>query len=119
MFGTQAIKDVNNEFGPKGPNAFHRKLNQLADTKNIDTINENDESDIENHITSRKTKLNIYLQNDEITDKEKEELEEYIKDFTIRLFSSEDLKIYNQKLKTEIQNAISSNYGRHYFIKIL
>jgi len=40
MFGTQAIKDLKNEFGPKGPNAFQRKINQLADTKNIDTINE-------------------------------------------------------------------------------
>ena len=40
MFGTQAIKDLKNEFGPNGPNAFQRKVNQLADTKNIDTINE-------------------------------------------------------------------------------
>ena len=41
MFSTQYSKDLKNEFGPKGPNAFQRKLNQLADTKNIDTINEN------------------------------------------------------------------------------
>ena len=41
MFSTQYAKDLKNEFGPKGPNAFQRKLNQLADTKNIDTINEN------------------------------------------------------------------------------
>ena len=48
MFGTQAIKDVNNEFGPKGPNAFQRKLNQLADTKNIDTINEIEKEPLNN-----------------------------------------------------------------------
>ena len=40
MFGTQATKDLKKEFGPKGPNAFQRKLNQLADSKNIDIINE-------------------------------------------------------------------------------
>jgi hypothetical protein len=40
MFGTQALKDLKQEFSPKGPNAFQRKLNQLADTKNIDIINE-------------------------------------------------------------------------------
>jgi hypothetical protein len=40
MFGTQALKDIRQEFSPKGPNAFQRKLNQLADTKNIDIINE-------------------------------------------------------------------------------
>ena len=40
MFGTGLPKDVNNNFGPNGPNAFQRKLNNLADTKNKDTINE-------------------------------------------------------------------------------
>ena len=40
MFGTGVPKDVGKSFGPKGPNAFQRKLNQLADTKNKDTINE-------------------------------------------------------------------------------
>ena len=33
--------DNNNYYGPKGPTAFQRKLNQLADTKNIDTISGN------------------------------------------------------------------------------
>ena len=46
MFGTQQSKDLKKEFGPKGPNAFQRKLNQLADSKNIDTINENQKEPI-------------------------------------------------------------------------
>ena len=46
IFGTQAIKDLKNEFGPQGPNAFQRKLNQLADSKNIDTINEEEKQPI-------------------------------------------------------------------------
>ena len=40
MFGTGISQDVNRNFGPKGPTAFQRKLNQLADTKNKDTIKE-------------------------------------------------------------------------------
>ena len=40
MFGSGISEDVNKNFGPNGPTAFQRKLNQLADTKNKDTINE-------------------------------------------------------------------------------
>ncbi len=48
MFGTGVSQDVNKDFGPKGPNAFQRKLNQLADTKNKDTINEEKKVPINN-----------------------------------------------------------------------
>ena len=48
MFGTGVSQDVNKNFGPKGPNAFQRKLNQLADTKNKDTINEEKKVPINN-----------------------------------------------------------------------
>jgi hypothetical protein len=48
MFGTGVSQDVNKNFGPKGPNAFQRKLNQLADTKNKDTISEEKKVPINN-----------------------------------------------------------------------
>ena len=48
MFGTGLSQDVNKDFGPKGPNAFQRKLNQLADTKNKDTISEEKKFPINN-----------------------------------------------------------------------
>ena len=48
MFGSGLSQDVNKEFGPKGPNAFQRKLNQLADTKNKDTISEEKKLPINN-----------------------------------------------------------------------
>ena len=48
MFGSGIPKDVNGNFGPKGPNAFQRKLNNLADTKNKDTINEENKIPINN-----------------------------------------------------------------------
>ena len=40
IFGTQESKDRKKNFGPGGPTPLQRKLLQLADTKNIDTINE-------------------------------------------------------------------------------
>ena len=48
MFGIGISKDVNKNFGPNGPNAFQRKLNNLADTKNKDTINEEKKIPINN-----------------------------------------------------------------------
>ena len=48
IFGSGIPQDVNNNFGPNGPNAFQRKLNQLADTKNKDTINEEKKIPINN-----------------------------------------------------------------------
>ena len=82
----------------------------------IDTINEED-----NEITRKTTKLKLSLNQNEdnLNEKEIDELQEYIKDFTMKLFSSEKLKIYNLKLKTEIQNSISNSYGRKYFINLL
>ena len=38
MFANTFSKEMKKNYGPKGPNAFQRKLNQLADSKNIDTI---------------------------------------------------------------------------------
>jgi hypothetical protein len=48
MFGAGIPKDVSDNFGPNGPNAFQRKLNNLADTKNKDTINEENKVPINN-----------------------------------------------------------------------
>ena len=82
---------------------------------NSDTINEIDE--IES--SSKKIKINLNQNSYIISDKEKDNLEEYIKDFSIKLFSSEKINIYNPRLKTEIQNSITNAYGRKYFINIL
>ena len=81
----------------------------------IDTINEADEEST----NTPKIKLNLNQNENSMTEKEIEDLQEYIKDFTIKLFSSEKLNIYSPKLKTEIQNSISNSYGRKYFINLL
>ena len=48
MFGNLKSKEMNSSFGPNGPTPFQRKLNQLADSKNIDTITEKEKNPINN-----------------------------------------------------------------------
>ena len=72
MFGTGISQDVNQNFGPKGPNAFQRKLNQLADTKNKDTINEEKKIPINNLKKPPDSKI--------INGKGMEKVEEIVKD---------------------------------------
>lgn len=59
----------------------------------------------------RKDKYNI-------TDKEKEAIKETIKDFTMKIFKSEDLG-KDLKLKMEFQNVINTPFGRQFFVSIL
>jgi hypothetical protein len=92
---------------------FLKKYEKYKSDSN--TINENGE-----YTSNSKTlKLKLNKNNELITQKQKDDLEEYIKDFSIKLFSSEKLSIYDNKTKTEIQNAISTTYGRKYFINLL
>ena len=48
MFGNLKSKEMNSSFGPNDPTPFQRKLNQLADSKNIDTITEKEKNPINN-----------------------------------------------------------------------
>ena len=48
MFGNLKSKEMNSSFGPNGPTPFQRKLNQLANSKNIDTITEKEKNPINN-----------------------------------------------------------------------
>ena len=111
------FKNNNNIYNDKDMDTLN--INFLKKFENykpdIDTINETDENDS----NTPKIKLNINKNKENMTEKEIDELQEYIKDFTIKLFSSEELNIYNNKLKTEIQNSITNSYGRKYFINLL
>ena len=72
MFGKEFNDNINQNYGPKGPTAFQRKINQLADTKNIDTISGN------------KNVVPIYdiqkpLKNEEINSAGSQQMEEVVK----------------------------------------
>ena len=89
MFANTVSKEMKKNYGPKGPNAFQRKLNQLADSKNTDTITnikEDKKLKIRNNATTaiingennwdEKVKsLNKYYTNNRITVNRKENLE--------------------------------------------
>ena len=62
-------------------------------------------------------KKNTNKNSQSASEKEKDETEEYIRDFTIKIFKSE--KIEDSKIKKEIQSAVDSTIGREYFVNLL
>jgi hypothetical protein len=55
---------------------------------------------------------------DDISDKEKDNIKETIKDFTMKIFKSEIIE-EDQNKKKELQNAINQPFGREFFVSIL
>ena len=54
----------------------------------------------------------------EMSEKEKEEIKERIKDFTIKIFKSEEIE-EDGHLKKDLLNDLSTNIGREFFVNIL
>ena len=58
------------------------------------------------------------VRGDELSEKEKDSIKETIKDFTIKIFKSEEIEgDINQK--KDLQNALNSNFGRECFVNLL
>ena len=55
----------------------------------------------------------------ELSEKEQEEIKEKIKDFTVKIFKSEDIETDDAHLKKDLQNDINTNFGREFFISLL
>ena len=55
----------------------------------------------------------------ELSEKEQEEIKEKIKDFTVKIFKSEDIETDDTHLKKDLQNEINTNFGREFFISLL
>ena len=53
-----------------------------------------------------------------ITEKEKDSIKESIKDFTMNIFTSKDIKD-DQNFKKELQNTLNTPFGREFFVNIL
>ena len=53
-----------------------------------------------------------------MTEREKENIKEIIKDFTVKLFKSEEIE-EDVNLKKELQNALNNAFGREFFVNIL
>ena len=54
----------------------------------------------------------------DMTEKEKDEIKEKIKDFTVKIFKSEEIE-QDEHLKKDLQNEINTNFGREFFINLL
>ena len=66
-----------------------------------------------------KTNLKFKKENhDDISDKEKDNIKETIKDFTMKIFKSEVIE-EDQNKKKELQNVINQPFGREFFVSIL
>ena len=53
-----------------------------------------------------------------MTEREKENIKEIIKDFTVKMFKSEEIE-EDANLKKDLQNALSNSFGREFFVNIL
>ena len=53
-----------------------------------------------------------------MTEKEKDNIKETIKDFTVKIFKSEEIE-ENEKLKKELQYALNNPFGREFFVNML
>jgi len=86
-----------------------------------ETIKKESKNILRHSLKNFKLKTNIKLVKKDkynITEKEKEAIKETIKDFTMKIFKSEDLG-KEQKLKMEFQNVINNPFGRQFFVSIL
>ena len=52
-------------------------------------------------------------------EKEQDLLKEKIKDFTVKIFKSEDIETDDAHLKKDLQNDINTNVGREFFTSLL
>jgi hypothetical protein len=57
--------------------------------------------------------------NYEMNEKEENFLKERIKDFTVKIFKSEELKIDDNNIKKEIGNDLNTSIGREFFVNLI
>ena len=54
----------------------------------------------------------------ELSDKEKDAMKEKIKDFTVKIFKSEEIETAGN-VKKDLQNDLNTNFGREFFVNLL
>ena len=55
----------------------------------------------------------------EMSPQEQDELKERIKDFTIKIFKSEEIDTENNNIRKEILNDLNTNFGREFFVNLI
>ena len=72
-----------------------------------------------NLLTDQGKKIAKIKNMDEMNEREQDELKERIKDFTIKIFKSEELPSDNNNLRKEILNDLNTNIGRDFFVNLI
>ena len=82
--------------------------------ENNDILGKKDSVEMKESKKYIRTKTNI----NDMTEKEKDLIKERIKDFTVSIFKSEEIK-EDAHLKKELQNDINTHFGREFFVNLL
>ena len=92
-----------------------KKISLLSDilTKK-DTAKESSKLVMSQLVKYIRTKTN----KNELSDKEKDAMKEKIKDFTIKIFKSEEIEAAGN-VKKELQNDLNTKFGREFFVNLL
>ena len=77
-----------------------------------DMLGKTDTNEISKNYVRTKTNKN------EMSEKDKDSIKERIKDFTVSIFKSEEIK-EDAHFKKELQNDINTNFGREFFVNLL
>ena len=107
----------------------YNNLNIYTIPKEVKKSNVNLTINIKNNILANKenqkfifNQLIKYIKrgrNYEMNEKEENFLKERIKDFTVKIFKSEDLKIDDNNIKKEIGNDLNTSIGREFFVNLI
>ena len=120
---TEYMQNINND------NYNNEKCNIYLLPKEEDNSEKEESNNLLNDLLtkkdSEKTNMNQYKKyvrlktfKNELSDKEKDAIKEKIKDFTVKIFKSEEIKDVSH-LKKDLQNDINTNFGREFFVNLL
>ena len=83
-------------------------------------MNETKKNNMEKSSTIKNiSRIKTIINKNEMTEKEKDAIKETIKDFTIKIFKSEEIDTENTHLKKDLQNDINTYIGREFFVNLL
>jgi hypothetical protein len=117
------MQNINND------NYNNEKCNIYLLPKEEDNSEKGQSNNLLNDLLTKKdseeTNMNQYKKyvrlktfKNELSDKEKDAIKEKIKDFTVKIFKSEEIKDVSH-LKKDLQNDINTNVGREFFTSLL
>ena len=94
-----------------------KSIQRDSSVKILETI-KNTDVNIEELGGIKKTFTSVNF-NEELTEKNKEEIKERIKDYLRKIFQSENIDYNDPKIKTELLNLLKKQFGREIFINLL